>query len=206
MVRHRADGGEEFALERNRLKYRKAWIERMRSAGFAEAAHEDGIGGFEKPQREVESRILLEFLVHRREIPQRLAFPDVGDHCRLSRLSVGFENQFVEFAEQAKGEIIDAEETAVFQSSKKGSLPGTAQTRNDNKWRRLHVGKGDVGSDPLSPSFSTFQASGSIHPMLPSFLLKTTFNRSVSEFRKTRKSRSESPTWTAASSTLIGFA
>src|SRR5215467_14390926 len=103
MVSHRADRCEQFALERNRLEYGKAWIDWMRSARFAEAAYQNGIGGFEKPQRQVESRILLEFLVHGRKIPQRLSFPDVRDHCRLGGFSVGFENQFVEFAEQAKG-------------------------------------------------------------------------------------------------------
>ena len=61
----------------------------------------------------------------------------------FGRFAFGFQNQFVEFAEQADRKIIDAKKTTILEGPEKGSLSRAAQAGDDDERRRLHVGNGN---------------------------------------------------------------
>src|SRR6185369_17347887 len=82
------------------------------------------------------------------------------------------------FAEKTKGQIIDAEETAVFKRPEEGALSRAAQTGQDDEGRCLHVRGGDFPNFKLRVRSSRYSRPSAYKP------------RSVVRYRSCEKPKS----------------
>src|SRR5262245_30999411 len=105
----------------------------MGSACFTKSADQGSIRRFQEPQRDIEPRVFLQLFVDCRKFRQSPAFANIDNQSGLGNLAFRLQNEFAEFAQQTERKIIDAEETAVLESAKEGSLPRAAQAGENDE-------------------------------------------------------------------------
>src|SRR2546422_3917574 len=125
----------------------------MRPACFAEPAHQNAVGSFQKPEGHFERWVFLQLLVYSGKLAEGLSFSDIDDHGGLGAFVLGFQNQLVEFREQADRQVIDAEESPILEGSKESSLSRAAQAGDDDERGWLH---GRIGGGENSGTVSNF--------------------------------------------------
>src|SRR5437867_3103772 len=123
----------------------------MRPPRFAESPDERGVGRFEKPKSDIVASLPFELRIYGGELLQTASLANVGYESDSAFL-FGLPAEFKEFADEADGKIVHAEESPVLQRSEESALSRAAEAGDDHERGRFH-------------------ASGSIQPIFPSFRL-----------------------------------
>jgi hypothetical protein len=143
LIRHPLQRGELFPLQADTLHERSARGEWVRPPRFTEPVKNCLVGGIEKEDLDP-----VPLFLQPREDPCILlgesALPEVHDHRYLRNLlgRIGLDLQ--KLRQQNHRQIVDAEKTDVFESSKGGTFPGTRKPRNDNNAQLFHHPSGFV--------------------------------------------------------------
>ena len=99
--------------------HRTGGAQRMRPAGFAEAAQQHAVAALQEHQARVQA--LLELGQHRRATGPAAAFADVNHHGRIQRLG-RVDHQFGEAGNQFHRQIVDAVVPQILEDFEGGNL------------------------------------------------------------------------------------
>src|SRR5271155_4441130 len=124
-----ANGRHAAAFEANALGDGIIGAERVRTAGFAEAAEQNFVAGFDED--EGGGMFGDEFAVNSGELFDLLAFAGVNEERGAFDFAAAFDVEFAESGDQADGKIIHAVEAEVFEGVQHRTFSGAGQAGED---------------------------------------------------------------------------
>ena len=145
-----ANGSEVTALCFERGLDGRVGTQGMRTAGLAETAQKNGVGGLEEDDlgRDHASNRFEDA----REFLQLRAFANVDDERGAADFA-GLHSQFREFRDQLDRKVIDAVVAEIFEGLQYGGLSRTAHSGNEDQFRWVRPAPGFVSS-ALRPLFA----------------------------------------------------